>query len=186
MSGLELVLTLAMDKREGHLPYLSQSGTPANETTVGGRTDDPRRERTRNAPARHRARAGGRQRQRRLSRAGHLPDALLSLAQAAGTVWDRWCPSAPAASAAGASGDHAAGGGAPGARDRHQCGDVGLPSDRGLSGPGLASAPGAQHGAAAAAPGGPAHAPRPADGPIGNLKGVGKVWQTKSVRTPAT
>ena len=50
---------------------------------MGGRTDDPRRERTRNAPARHRARAGARQRQRRLPRVGDLADAS-SIAGATG------------------------------------------------------------------------------------------------------
>src|SRR6187200_1677334 len=104
LSGLGIVLTVAVNEREGHLPYLSQSGTPAKETTVGGRTDDPRRERTRNAPARHRARAGARQRQCRLPRAGDLPDALLSLAQTAGALWDRRGAPAPAARPSGASG----------------------------------------------------------------------------------
>src|SRR5438034_10117821 len=64
MSGLVIVLTLPVNEEEGHLPYLSQSAYPAKGTTVGGRTDDPRRERTRNALARHRARAGDGQRQR--------------------------------------------------------------------------------------------------------------------------
>jgi transposase len=35
-----MVLTVAVDKREGHRPYLSQSAYPAKGTTVGGRTDD--------------------------------------------------------------------------------------------------------------------------------------------------
>src|SRR5437867_9189797 len=56
LSGLVIVLTLPVNEREGLRPYLSQSEYPAKGTTVGGRTDDPRRERTRDAPARHRAR----------------------------------------------------------------------------------------------------------------------------------
>src|SRR5206468_3907956 len=41
LSGLVIVLTLPVNEQEGHLSYLSQSGSPAKETTVGGRTDDP-------------------------------------------------------------------------------------------------------------------------------------------------
>src|SRR5918996_3921996 len=69
LSGLGMVLTLAVNQEEGHLPYLAQSAYPAKGTTVGGRTGDPRRERTRNAPARHRARPATRQRQRTAWRA---------------------------------------------------------------------------------------------------------------------
>src|SRR5438876_11888575 len=86
MSGLVIVLTLPVNEEEGHLSYLSQSAYPAKGTTVGGRTDDPRRERTRNAPARHRARAGARQRQRGVSRAGALAAGFLPLAPTAGTL----------------------------------------------------------------------------------------------------
>jgi transposase InsO family protein len=64
------VLTLPVNEREGHLPYPSQSDNPTKGTTVGERTDDPRRERTRDAPACHRARAGARQRQRGVSELG--------------------------------------------------------------------------------------------------------------------
>src|SRR5437879_3427747 len=85
VSGLVIVLTLPVNEEEGHLSYLSQSAYPAKGTTVGGRTDDPRRERTRNAPARHRARAGARQRQRGGSRAGDLGDDFLSVGTRAGT-----------------------------------------------------------------------------------------------------
>src|SRR5437879_9378031 len=53
LSGLVIVLTLPVNEEEGHLPYLYQSAYPAKGTTVGGRTDDPRRERTRDALARH-------------------------------------------------------------------------------------------------------------------------------------
>ena len=47
------MLTLQSARNEGHLPYLSQSGSPGKETTWGGRTDDPRREHTRDAAAGH-------------------------------------------------------------------------------------------------------------------------------------
>src|SRR3989454_1400790 len=103
MSGLVIVLTLPVNEEEGHLPYRSQSAYPAKGTTVGGRTDDPRRERTRNAPARHRARAGAGQRQRGVPRAGDLADVVLPLAQAPGTLRGRRGPLAPAAWPGGAS-----------------------------------------------------------------------------------
>src|SRR6184192_3694169 len=104
VSGLVIVLTLLMNEEEGHLPYLSQSAYPAKGTTVGGRTDDPRRERTRNAPARHRAGAGTGQRQRGVPRAGDLADGLLPVAQATGTLRDRRRAPAPAARPGGAPG----------------------------------------------------------------------------------
>src|SRR5439155_11039146 len=151
VSGLVIVLTLPVNEEEGHRPYLSQSAYPAKGTTVGGRTDDPRRERTRNAPARHRARAGARQRQRGVSRAGDLADGFLSLAPTAGTLRGRRRPPAPAAGPGRTPGDDDAGGRTPGARDRDQRGHVGLPTDCRLSRADLAGAPGAQHRAAAAA-----------------------------------
>src|SRR5688500_20272420 len=77
LSGLVIVLTLRVNEEEGHLPYLSQSAYPAKGTTVGGRTDDPRPERTRDAAARHRARAGERQRQRGVPRDGDLANGVL-------------------------------------------------------------------------------------------------------------
>src|SRR5215510_7679344 len=116
VSGLELVLTLAVNKQEGHLPYLSQSVYPAKGTTVGGRTDDPRRERTRNASARHRARAGAWQRQRGLPRAGNLADGVLSLAHPAGTLRRRGGPSAATARRSRSAGGDPAGGGTAGAQ----------------------------------------------------------------------
>src|SRR5262245_34118328 len=118
VSGLVIVLTLPVNEQEGHRPYLSQSAYPAKGTTVGGRTDDPRRERTRNALARHRARAGAWQRQRGLPRAGNLADGVLSLAHPAGTLRRRWGPSAAPAGRSGAAGGDPAGGGTAGARDR--------------------------------------------------------------------
>src|SRR5881398_367871 len=164
MSGLVIVLTLPVNEEEGHRPYLSQSAYPAKGTTVGGRTDDPRRERTRDALARHRARAGAGQRQRGVPRAGDLADRLLSLAQPAGTLRGRRRAPAPAARPGGAPGGDGARSGAAGARDRDQRGHLGLPTDRGLPRPDLAGALGAQHGAAAAAPGRAGHPARATDG----------------------
>src|SRR5262245_13653525 len=134
MSRLGIVLTLAVNEDEGHRAYHFRSAYPAKGTTVGGRSDDPRRDRTRNAPARHRARTGARQRQRGVSGAGHFADAVLSLAQASGAVRDRRRASAPATSPAGPAGEHAAGGGASGPGDRDQHGALGLPPDRRLPG----------------------------------------------------
>src|SRR5437773_3113111 len=164
MSGLVIVLTLPVNEEEGHRPYLSQSAYPAKGTTVGGRTDDPRREHTRDALARHRARAGAGQRQRGVPRAGDLADRLLSLAQPAGTLRGRRRAPAPAARPGGAPGGDGARSGAAGARDRDQRGHLGLPTDRGLPRPDLAGALGAQHGAAAAAPGRAGHPARATDG----------------------
>src|SRR5262245_56131110 len=110
IGSLDMISSLA-----GHRPYLSQSGSPAKETTVAGPTDDPRRERTRNAPARHRARAGAGQHQRGVPRLWHLPHAVLSLAPAAGTVPNGRRASAVAAGPAGTPRDDTARGGAPGA-----------------------------------------------------------------------
>jgi hypothetical protein len=56
MSRLVIVLTVTMEKEEGHRSYPSQSVHPAKGPTVGGGNDDPRGEHTRNAPARHAAR----------------------------------------------------------------------------------------------------------------------------------
>src|SRR6266705_296478 len=140
LSGLVIVLTLPVNEQEGHLSYLSQSGRPAKETTVGGRTDDPRRERTRNAPARHRARASTGQRQRGVPRAGDLANGLLSMAPTPGTLRSRRRASAPAARAGGAPSGDGAGGRAAGARDRDQRRHPGVPTDRGLPGGDLASA----------------------------------------------
>src|SRR2546430_5450689 len=163
VSGLVIVLTLPVNEEEGHRPYLSQSAYPAKGTTVGGRTDDPRRERTRDALARHRARAGAGQRQRGVPRAGDLADRLLSLAQPAGTLRGRRRAPAPAARPGGAPGGDGARSGAAGARDRDQRGHLGLPTDRGLPRPDLAGALGAPPRGAAAAPG-PAGPPARAPG----------------------
>src|SRR3977135_3283971 len=125
LSGLVIVLTLPVNEREGHLPYLSQSDYPAKGTTVGGRTDDPRRERTRNASARHRARAGTGQRQRGVPRAGNLADGLLSMAPTPGTLRGRRRAPPPAACPGRAPGSDVAGGRTAGAGDRDQCGQWG-------------------------------------------------------------
>src|SRR5437870_8435196 len=162
VSGLVIVLTLPVNEEEGHRPYLSQSAYPAKGTTVGGRTDDPRRERTRDALARHRARAGAGQRQRGVPRAGDLADRLLSLAPTAGTLRGRRRAPAPAARPGGAPGGDGARSGAAGARDRDQRGHLGVPTDRGLPHPDLAGAPGAHHAAAAAAPARAGHPTRSA------------------------
>src|SRR3989441_7665413 len=138
LSGLVIMLTLLVNEEEGHRPYRSQSDNPTKGTTVGGRTDDPRRERTRDALARHRARAGAGQRQRGVPRAGDLADRLLSLAPTAGTLWGRRRAPAPAARPGGAPGGDGARSGAAGARDRGQRGHLGLPTDRGLPRPDLA------------------------------------------------
>src|SRR5437899_2429784 len=120
VSGLVIVLTLPVNEEEGHRPYLSQSAYPAKGTTVGGRTDDPRRERTRDAPARHRARAGAGQRQRGVPRVGDLADAVLPLAQTPGTLRSRRrAPASPARPGGAPRGDRP-GGGAAGTRDRDQ------------------------------------------------------------------
>src|SRR5881409_3031172 len=140
VSGLVIVLTLPVNEEEGHRPYLSQSAYPAKGTTVGGRTDDPRRERTRDALARHRARTGAGQRQRGVPRAGDLANRLLSLAPTAGTLRDRRRAPAPAARPGGAPGGDGARSGAAGPRDRDQRGHLGLPTDRGLPRPDLAGA----------------------------------------------
>src|SRR3989442_913070 len=162
VSGLVIVLTLPVNEQEGHLSYLSQSGSPAKETTVGGRTDDPRRERTRNAPARHRARASTGQRQRGVPRAGNLADGLLSMAPTPGTLRGRRRASPPAACTGRAPGGDGPGGRTAGARDRDQRCHVGEPTDRGLLGADLAGTAGAPHPAAAASPGRLCHPAGPA------------------------
>src|SRR2546426_1155612 len=99
MSRVVLVLTLSMASREGHLAYRSQSDNPLQGTTLGGSPDDPRRQRTRNAPAGHAARAGTRQRQRGLPGAGDLAHPVLPVAPALRALWRRRRASATAAGA---------------------------------------------------------------------------------------
>jgi hypothetical protein len=149
MSRVVLVLTLSIASREGHRPYRSQSDNPLQGTTLGGSADDPRRQRTRNAPAGHAARAGARQRQRGLPGAGDLAHPVLPVAQTLRTVWGRRGASAaagrpPRSARAGAGGDRAAG-----AQRGHQHGDASEPGELVCLDTFY----------------------------IGNLKGVGKVWQ---------
>src|SRR6185295_3147059 len=80
VSRVALVLTLSTETQEGHQPYPPQSGHPAKETTWGGASDDPRREHTGAASARHAARRAGRQREPGLSGVRNLPDAVLPVA----------------------------------------------------------------------------------------------------------
>src|SRR3989442_1082706 len=82
VSRVVLVLTLSMASKEGHPAYRSQSDNPLQGTTLGGSPDDPRRQRTRNAPAGHATRAGTRQRQRGLPGAGDLAHPVLPVAEA--------------------------------------------------------------------------------------------------------
>src|SRR5439155_24867103 len=71
VSGLVIVLTLQMRRKEGHPAYRPQGEPPPGRgTTLGGSTEDPRRQRTRTAAARDTTRAGGGQRQRGVPRAG--------------------------------------------------------------------------------------------------------------------
>src|SRR5437762_2400017 len=100
LSWVALVLTLLSRKEEGHLAYRSQSDNPLQGTTLGGSTDDPGREHTRNAAARHSTGAGGR-RQCGVPRGRDLAHRVLPLAAPAGTLRGRWRASAPAAGPTG-------------------------------------------------------------------------------------
>src|SRR5207248_2088696 len=82
LSRVVLVLTLSMASKEGHPAYRSQSDNPLQGTTLGGSPDDPRRQRTRNAPAGHAPCAGARQRQCGVPRAGDLAHSVLPVAEA--------------------------------------------------------------------------------------------------------
>src|SRR6059036_3292391 len=55
LSRVVIVLTLQTRKEEGHLAYRSQSDNPLQGSTLGGSTDDPGRQHTRTAAARHEA-----------------------------------------------------------------------------------------------------------------------------------
>src|SRR3989442_16023170 len=108
VSRVVLVLTLSMASKEGHPAYRSQSDNPLQGTTLGGSPDDPRRQRTRNAPAGHATRAGTRQRQRGLPGAGDLAHPVLPVAEALRALWRRRRASAAAARAPWAPGAGAA------------------------------------------------------------------------------
>src|SRR5947209_18223236 len=84
-----------MDMKEGHPAYRSQSDNPGKGTTLGGRTNDPRREHTRNAAAGDPSRERGRC-ERGLSGSGDLADPVLSMAKAADALWRRRPASAAA------------------------------------------------------------------------------------------
>src|SRR5258705_13661118 len=174
LSRAGIVLTLVTRNSEGHLAYRSQSEPPRGRgTTLGGSTDDPRRQGTWTAPASHPAGRAAGQRQPGVPGGRDLAGPVLSLAPAAGAGWAGWRASAPAPGPARAAG-------AVGGRDRaaaaergRQRRDLGGGPDRGGSAPPLAAARGPHHRAAGLAARGagdtPAAAPRarasgPADG----------------------
>src|SRR3989441_9468204 len=164
VSRVVLVLTLSMASREGHLAYRSQSDNPLQGTTLGGSPDDPRRQRTRNAPAGHAARAGTRQRQRGLPGAGDLAHPVLPVAPALRALWRRRRASATAAGAPWTPGAGPSRGRAAGAQRGHQLGDLGLRADRGVPHAQLAAERGSKYGAAGLAASRLGHAARAADG----------------------
>jgi len=85
------VLTLVTRNSEGHLAYRSQSEPPRGRgTTVGGSTDDPRREGTRTAAACHPASGAVGQCQPGLPGGGDLPRPVLPLAPAVRLFAYRW------------------------------------------------------------------------------------------------
>src|SRR5215470_14779725 len=92
MYRVGIVLTLVTGKSEGHLAYRSQSDNPLQGTTLGGSTDDPGREHTRDATACHAA-GGDDGCQRGVPGSWDLPHVVLSLAPAAAAVWSRWSAS---------------------------------------------------------------------------------------------
>src|SRR5437016_187043 len=164
LSRVVLVLTLSMASKEGHPAYRSQSDNPLQGTTLGGSPDDPRRQRTRNAPAGHATRAGTRQRQRGLPGAGDLAHPVLPVAEALRALWGRRRASEAAARAPWAPGAGAARDRTVGAQRGDQHGDLGLRADRGVPHPWLAAQSRAEHGAAGLAASRLGHASRAADG----------------------
>src|SRR4029453_11836847 len=174
-------------------------------TTVGGPADDPRGEGTRTAAACHSARRAVGQCQPGLSGGRHLAGPVLSLAPAAGALRAGRRVSAPASGAARPAGAIGPRDRTRAVERGGEGGDVGRAPDRGVPAAPLAAARGPQHRAAGLAPRGagdpPAAAPgartaRPAAGQprhvaarepgelvcldsfyLGQLKGVGKVWQ---------
>src|SRR5947208_16823174 len=88
LPGLVIVLTLQMRRKEGHPAYRSQSEPPPGRgTTLGGSTDDPRRQRTRTAAARDTTREGGWQRQLLVPRAGDLALYDLYMVESLCALW---------------------------------------------------------------------------------------------------
>src|SRR5256712_5739750 len=164
VSRVVLVLTLSMASKEGHPAYRSQSDNPLQGTTLGGSPDDPRRQRTRNAPAGHATRAGTRQRQRGLPGAGDLAHPVLPVAEALRALWGRRRASEAAARAPWAPGAGAARDRTVGAQRGDQHGDLGLRADRGVPHPWLAAQSRAEHGATGLAASRLGPASRAADG----------------------
>src|SRR5258707_4295748 len=121
MSRAGIVLTLVTRNSEGHLAYRSQSEPPRGRgTTLGGSTDDPRREGTRTAVACHPAGGAVGQCQPGLPGGGHLARPVLSVAPAVGALRTGRRPSAPAPGPAPATG-------AAGARDPTGAAERGRP-----------------------------------------------------------
>src|SRR5713226_4927972 len=157
VSRVELVLTLLSRKEEGHLAYRSQSDNPLQGTTLGGSTDDPGREHTRDATACHAA-GGDDGRQRGVPGSWDLPHVVLSLAPATAAVWRRWSASPSVASPARARPPGGAGRRAPVAGRGDRRGDVGRGSAGRLRPAAVGAAGGGQYRAAPAAPTWPGHA----------------------------
>src|SRR2546428_11779602 len=137
-----------MASKEGHPAYRSQSDNPLQGTTLGGSPDDPRRQRTRNAPAGHATRAGTRERQRGLPGAGDLAHPVLPVAPALRALWRRRRASAAAARAPWAPGAGAARDRTVGAQRGDQHSDLGLRADRGVPHAQLAAESRSKYGAA--------------------------------------
>src|SRR5260370_15286763 len=152
VSRAGIVLTLVTRNSEGHLAYRSQSEPPRGRgTTLGGSTDDPRREGTRPAAACHPAGGAVGQCQPGLPRGGDLPRLVLPLARAVGALRPGRGASAAASRPPRSTGAAGPGDGAAAAERGGQRGDVGRESDRRIPAPSLAAARGAQHGAASPA-----------------------------------
>src|SRR5215471_942451 len=160
-----MVLTLVTGNSEGHLAYRSQSDNPLQGTTLGGATDDPRREGTRTAPACHPTCSSARQCQSGLPGGRDLPRAVLSLAAAGGALWPRRHTSPSAASPSRPTGGTGPRNGAAAVERGGECRDVGRRPDCHLRGPALGPARGLQYGATGPAAGRPGHAAATADRP---------------------
>src|ERR1041385_3124398 len=147
LSRAGIVLTLVTRNSEGHLAYRSQSEPPpARGTTLGGSTDDPRREGTWTAAACQPAGGAVGQCQPGLPGGGDLPRPVLPLAPAVGALRPGRRPSAPPPGPARPPGAADAGDGAVAAERGGQRGDVGREPDRGGSAAPPAGARGGQPG----------------------------------------
>src|SRR5213593_4890406 len=155
MSRLVIVLTV-MEREEGHPSYPSQSLYPAKGTTVGGGTDDPRRQHTHDAPPCHAACPRTQQRHAGLPRGRRLAHRVLSVAETVRALRGRWLASASTSRAAGpAAPDRAARRAADPGRGAGVA-DVGLRAHRGPPGPRVRDPRGPGHGPADPATLGPA------------------------------